>query len=169
MKASIIAGSMCVLAVLAWVGFWFVFTTLTHDRVGYADALATAETESARGESLVRLRSAVQGTVSERTALEGLVSLKVLDAVEQIETAAMQAGGRSVAIGEAALVASTPGKLSTFTVGVNADGSFASLIRAVRLFETLPIPATLEQFDITKSEKDWHLNARLRVTLSTTQ
>lgn len=169
MRLTLITSLIGVLAVLSWGGFWYIYTTLGSDRMGYADAVATAEAESARGENMVRLRSAVQGTEAERAALEAIVGVKILDAVENIETAARDAGASQVTIGEAALTSSAPGKLASFSVSVNADGSFVALVRAVRLFETLAIPATLERFDISKGERDWHLNARLRVTLSTNQ
>jgi hypothetical protein len=168
MRLTVITCVLGILAALSWGGFWYIYATLGSDRLAYADAVATAEAESSRGENLVRLRSAVQSTEAERAALEAIVGVTILDAVENIETAARDAGASDVAIGEATLAASTPGKLSTFTVGVSANGSFVALVRAVRLFETISIPATLERFDITEGEKDWHLNARLRVTLSAT-
>lgn len=162
----ILAWGMMMVMLAAWGGFGALFWSLEGDRAEYAEAAAQTEEESAHGETIARLHSTIQSTEAERTALESLVNVSILDAVKTIEAAVKQAGASDVKIGDASAQAATAQKLSNVSVVVTASGSFAAVMRAVSLLETVPLPAAIEQFDVSKSDDVWHLSARLRVTLA---
>lgn len=158
------AGSMVLVALAAWGGFFLLNGRISDGRVEYTAALERSREEATRGESAARLRATIEGTEAERAALEGLVDLTILRAVEVVEQTGEAAGAENVTIGEATPT-DAPQDLSAVTVVVNAGGSFGVLMRAASLFETLPIPATLEQFHLEKNAQNnsWLLTARLRV------
>lgn len=165
-----IAISMVCVALLSWSGFGALVWQLSVARAEYASALERSKEEALRGESAARLRTSVEGSVAEREALEQLVSVSILRAVEVIEQAGAAAGASNVTIGEATSVGTSNG-LASISIVVNASGSFGALMRAIALYEALPIPATLEQFELEKlnAQSGWRLTARVRVlTTSTT-
>lgn len=155
---------MILVAVLSWTGFGGLVWQLREQRAEYASALERSKEDALRGESAARLRSSVESSETERAAIESLVDISILRAVEVIEQAGRAAGASDVSIGEAT-PSSAPEGLSAIVIVVNASGSFSTLMRAIALFETLPIPAALEQFELQKIDQTntWRLTARLRV------
>lgn len=170
MRTLLFAWFMVLVAVAAWAGFGRLILQLDRERASYVAAEELSKQETLRGESATRLRATIQGTEAERAAIEGLVGLTILQAVEAIEQAGEAAGANDVAIGEATPT-NAPQGLAAVSIVVNASGSFGSLHRAISLFETLPIPAKLEQFELAKEEQSnsWRLTARLRVLYAPTQ
>jgi hypothetical protein len=161
---------MLFVAILAWTGFGGLVFQVESERTDYAEALSRSEEEATRGESAARLRASVESTEAERAALESILNISILRAVEVIEQAGRAAGASDVRIGEATPVSGASEKLAAVSVVVNASGSFTTIMRAIALFETLPIPATLEQFELEKIDQTntWKLTARLRVLLAST-
>ncbi len=165
----IMSWSAVLAAMFLWGAFWFFDRELQNERFRYADVLATQAEEGVREEMLARLRSTVNDTVNDRADIEKLVSVRILDAVQIIEQSAQRAGATGVAIGEASPLPSTanaPKGIATYVIVVNAEGSFASVMRTISVFETLTIPATLTQFTLEKGEKTWRLTARLTLLIS---
>jgi len=156
-----------IVAILAWTGFGFFVQSIASDRAEYADTLSRTEQDSVRGDSAARVRSTVESSIDERAALERIFSISVLDVVEIVEQSVAAAGARDVVI-EDASSASSVGDLSAVSIAVNAHGSFATVARAASLLETLPIPASLESFEMEqlKGGNDWRLTARLRILMS---
>lgn len=157
-----------ILALCLWGVFGYLMWTLPTERAAYAAAIVVADENALRGESLSRLRAAVRDTETERTAIQSLLNLTILRAVEILETTGKQAGAKSVSIGEATPV--PPGKndpkgLSTVAVVVNLEGPFVALMRAASLYETLAIPSSFEQFEIQKIESSWRMTARFKIFL----
>lgn len=159
------AWGMLVLALAAWGALGYFIMRVQGDRAEYASASALAEEASARGGERARLHSTILGTEIERAAIESLVNVTILDAVETIEKAAKEAGASDVKIGEASQGTAAQ-KLSSVSFTVTASGSFIAVMRTIALFETLPLPSTVEQFELAKSGTTWRLTARLRVTLA---
>jgi hypothetical protein len=164
MRLSIVAYGSFAIAVALWAAFGALVWQLGLERAAYAEGVERTKQESIRGESTARLRASVQGTEAERAALESLVQITILQAVEAVEQAGEVAGASNVEIGEAS-PSTAPEGFSAVMIVVNASGSFAALTRAVSLFETLPIPAKLQQFELVKAEQQnaWRLTARLNV------
>ncbi len=166
MRSSPLAYLLFALSILAWGGFGYLVMFLHADRASYADAAIIAADTSEREESAARLRATIQGTEVERAALESVISVSIVDAAEIIEGAVKSAGASDVKITEATAQKTSPQKLSTVAIGVNASGSFVSLVRAASLLEALPVPATIDRVEIAKNDKQWRLTARLTVTLA---
>jgi len=163
---SLAVWGLLLLSLAAWGGFAYAITYLGKARAEYADLAAVSTQESERHDSLARLRSLVQGTEVERAALESVLGVRIVDAAETVEQAVRAAGGGGIQISEASAQAPNAQGISQVSIGVSASGSFSTLMRAVLLLETLPLPSTLEQFEITKDTKEWRLVARLRLTLA---
>lgn len=153
------------LVVVLWGAFGYMTWTLSNERDLYAEAESRSHEEALRGESATRLRASVRDTEAERTALEGILNITILQAVESIETAGKQAGATEVTIGEATPLPVSQG-LMPISVVVTAKGSFSALLRAVSLFETLPLPTSIEQFSLGKTDKTWILTTRLKVIVA---
>lgn len=166
MRSQILALGLLLLAIGAWCGFGYLVTLVHADRASYANAASSAAQESARGESTARLHSTIQGTEVERAALESIIRVSIVDAVETIEMALKQAGASDIQIGEATPLTTSPQGLFTVSVVVTAGGSFVALLRAAGILEVLPVPSQMEQFEISKTDKAWRLSARLKVTLA---
>ncbi len=166
MRNIIITWSLVLLTLVAWGGFGFLTWQLHAERTSYVQALSETVSKSARDEAMTRLRATLQASAYERAALEKIVGVSILNAVEVIEEAGRSAGATGVTIGEATPITGTAQKIGGVTIVVNATGSFTALMRTVSLFETLPIPATVEMFEVSKGESTWRLTARIRVTLN---
>lgn len=164
----IIAPCTLLLALGLWGVYGYLVWTLPTERAAYVAALAIADENALRGESLSRLRSAVRDTETERVAIRGLLNLNILRAVEILETTGKQAGAKSVSIGEASPIPAgknDPKGLSAVAVVVNLEGPFVALMRAASLYETLAIPSSFEQFEIQKVESSWRMTARFKIFL----
>lgn len=158
-----------IVGLAAWAGFGGLVWQLSIARTDYVAALERSKQETLRGEGAARLRSTVESTEGDRAALESLVNSSVLRAVEVIEQTAKAAGASQVVMGEATPTGAPEG-LSAVSFVVNAEGTFPVLMRTITLFETLPIPASLDQFELeNKGEgKGWRLTARVRVFMTST-
>jgi hypothetical protein len=166
---SMFAWGLLLLAFAAWGGFAYLVIFLGDKRFEYADLAAVSAQDSERQESSTRLRALVQGTEVERAALESVAGVRIVDAAETIEGAVFAAGAREIAISEASVQPANPQGISNVSVGVNATGSFASVMRAVLLLESLPLPSNVEQFEIAQDKEEWRFVARLRLTLANVQ
>lgn len=161
-----IAGTALLAAAALWAVFVFEIFALANEREAYRVTEANSKEVLLRDESEARLKATVRDTAAEREALNKLFSANLLSVVEAIEKTGLQAGAQSVRLGEATPQSAPLGSLSdiqTVSMVVTLEGSFASLVRAMSLYETLAIPATLEQFEMEKTATVWRATARLRV------
>ncbi|OGG72829.1 hypothetical protein A3A38_02570 [Candidatus Kaiserbacteria bacterium RIFCSPLOWO2_01_FULL_53_17] len=154
------------IALTLWGAFGFLLYNLSGERAELARARDAAREEGLRGESAARLRATIQDSEAERAALESVVRVPILEAVEAIESAGKKAGAAEVSIGNASPSAGMPAGVMAVSVVVNARGSFAALVRMLNVLETLPIPSTLEQFELEKVDSSWRLTARLRLIVA---
>lgn len=161
------AGMTFLVALALWGAFGFLVYDLNGARAELALAQTEAREESLRGESAARLRATIQDTEAERAALESVVKVPILTAVEAIESAGKKAGATEVSIGNASPTgAGMPEGVMAVSVVVNARGSFAALIRTLRVFETLSLPSTVEQFELEHVDNAWRFTARLRLIVA---
>lgn len=163
-------------ALVAWVGVAFFAWTIMQHESEYAARREAAQQAVVREDARVRARALAQDTESARTHLEELLNVDVVSAVDVIETAgkaakvAMELGG---AESETNFSQPQSGIVKAVGFGVSGQGTFPSLMHAIELFETLPLPSTLERFDLQYTPgggktPSWHLDARVRV-LTTAQ
>ncbi len=167
-RSSLFAWALLVLATAMWGGVWFLVANLGSERVAYADALTQSHQQDIRGETATRAHLTVQATEVERAALASLVNVSIVQAVDAMEKAGRDAGASNVAVSEATPISGSPDGLAQYSITINANGSFSAIMRTISLFETLPFPASLEQFDIAHNDKQWHVTAHLRVVLAAT-
>ena len=167
-RSQLFAFALLIVAIGMWGGVWFLVSTLSHERLAYADTLSLSQQEDTRGETAARVHASAEATEIERAALQNLVSVSIVQAVDTMEKAGRDAEAHDVAVSDATLLA-VAGGLSQYSIAINASGSFAAIMRTVSLFETLPFPASLEQFDISKNDKEWRITAHVRVVLAATK
>ncbi|OGG63895.1 hypothetical protein A3C18_01990 [Candidatus Kaiserbacteria bacterium RIFCSPHIGHO2_02_FULL_54_11b] len=163
---------MLVVALCAWglVGFfaWNIGVDESQRLVGAQDA----QRATIAGASSARTHALALETAEEGTALKGLLNVDIVSTSNMIE-AVGKAAGVSVKLGDALpenlpVSDGIPLKAIGFVVAV--DGRFPALMRAARLFETLPIPSTVTRLDIEhaprgagKTSDIWHMNVYIRV------
>jgi hypothetical protein len=169
-----VTGGAVLIAVALWAVFVLEMFALANEREAHATALANSKEILMRDESQARLKATVRDTAPEREALNKLFAPNLLAVVEAIEKTGTQAGAQSVRLGEATPHSAPPGSLTdiqTVAIVVTLEGSFSALVRAMSLYETLAIPATLEQFEMEKTATAtvWRATARLKVIHSTAQ
>jgi len=163
------------LSLLAWAGTIYFASTLSQGESDRAASVANAQQSSTEQDSAVRTHALVQDSAAQRTQLGALLDTDVVSIANMIE-AAGKAAGVTVTLGDAVpetAPPSTPGGPSVQAVGfvIDGQGTFAELMRAAQLFETLPIPSSVERLDIQKvpsaagasSANSWHMNISIRV------
>lgn len=168
-KRSFIAWGLLFLSFAAWGGFVYLTYFLDAKRTDYINLSVLAVEESERQESSTRLRALIQGTEVERAALESVMGVRIVDAAETVEAALDAAGARDITISEANAGAPNTQGISSVSMGVNASGSFTTLMRATLMLEALPLPSMIEQFELSEDKDEWRLVARLRLTLANVQ
>lgn len=167
MHSSLLSWTVLLIGLMGWGVFAYGIVFLGQERAAYAAALEQRGHDSIREETQTRLRAVVRDSASERAALSAIVDYSVVDAVEAIEGIGAAAGARSVTISQAVPQQLKEKGYSAVIVQAQARGTFESLVRAVALFEVLPMPTVVEQAEWEKTSNGWIVNVRLRVILAT--
>lgn len=166
------AALLVTLALIAWalVGY-FAWTISVDEGRRVADA-REAQMITIANAHAVRTHALALDTVKEGAKLKTLLDVDVVSASYMIEEVGKISGVTvklSAAQPESAPVSDG---LAPKAVGfvVTADGKFSALLRAVRLFETLPIPSSVTRLDIEHAPKAsgdtsslWHMSVYIRV------
>ena len=160
------------LAFIAWglVGY-FAWTISVDESNRVADA-REAQMVAVSNAHAVRTRALALDTVDEGARLKALLDVDVVSAAYMIEEVGKIAGV-TVKLSDAQPEGSpAPDGSAVKVVGfvVTADGTFPALMRAARLFETLPIPSSVTRLDIEHAPKAagtpsslWHMSVYIRV------
>lgn len=174
--------SMKHLSFISWVALFLTLCALfaeglfawniQNDEGNRAAALLSAEQSSAVQDSSVRMHAIAQDSAPERAALSGLLGSDVVVIVTQLEGVGKTAG---VTLKLSGALPETPpaglsGGSSIQAVGfaIEADGTFAALMRAIQLFETFPVPSSVERLDMqhaTTGGGSWHLSLYIKVLM----
>lgn len=156
-------------AASVWVALWYISNDILDEASLRSTVASSAQTQSDRAAYTQRLSSLVSDTQGDRAALEALVGMNIVSIVTLIEQVGTQTGitvkvnsaqpqGSSVAL-----------PLSEIAFAVEADGSFAQVMRTVQALERLPVPSTIEQLEFMQNTGDsgkkgtWHLSALVGV------
>ena len=166
-------GSLLI-AILLWAGFGLLVWQLSEERARYASLKADVALQEGRDKASAELRGLIRDTKDEREALEQLSRTDVLAAAATIEAVGIAAGAR-VSI-ESAASTSLGGKqtkdIGAIVVVAHAEGTFQSLIQAAALFESLPFPSMVENYEMQASPRSsgrgdsWSMTARIRIMTS---
>ncbi len=160
-------------AVLSWLCVGYFAWTISADEVRRTEAIQTAQQTALRHDVAVRLHALVQDTAGDRARLDALLATDVVSAVELIEGAG-KAAGISAQLGNAAPEsAPTVPNLSVDAVGfvVAGEGTFAELMHALQLFETLSLPSSIRRFDLEHlpdAGATWTMNTSVSLLTSST-
>ncbi|MEY4747252.1 MAG: hypothetical protein RLZZ416_301 [Candidatus Parcubacteria bacterium] len=177
-RITLIAYGALILAILAWgtaAAFAWTISQAEHDRRSRVVATRQSSVDAA---TALRAHALAAETRDSRAGLATLLDVDVVSVADAIETNAKAIGVKA----EVSSVlpegpsASLPGGVSAQAIGftVGADGSFSNLMRAVALFETLPVPSRIERFDVfqpphqagEKIPETWHLDLYIKVLTS---
>lgn len=170
-----IAWTLVALAVCAWIGVILFARTIAAQEAEQAQAIISAQQSSTVQSASVRLHAIAQDTAGERTQLDQLLAVDVVSAANLLKGLGKATGVTvrlSGALPEVA-PASTPNGPQIQAVGfaVQADGSFAALMRTLQIIEHLPLASSVERFDIQRAQDSkgpvlWHMNVYIRVLTS---
>lgn len=159
-------------ALIAWglVGY-FAWTINVDESKRLADA-REAQMATIANAHAVRTHALALDTAKEREQLKTLLGVDVVSAAYMIEGVG-RASGVAVKLGDALPEGAQASEgFAPKTVGfvVRADGKFSALMRAARLFETLPIPSSVTRVDIERAPRSsgdksnlWHMNVYIRI------
>lgn len=156
------------LALAALAGAGYFGWQISKDKLARAEALQSAQESATRREAAARVHALAVDTQAQRERLKGFLDVDVLSAVEVIEAAA-RAAKVKMEVGSAQSENAPSGSDSVKAVGfhVSAEGSFAALMRALQLFETLPLPSSVVRFELERASGStgapWRMNAYIRV------
>ncbi len=131
---------------------------------------ADREQQSDRSAYAQRVAAVIAETEDERAKLDAFAKLDVVSVVELLESAGTSAGLTvTVAGAQAESGAQLPtGELvQPVAFSVNTSGSYAAVMRALDLYEHLPLASQIEQLDIARdasgSGRTWSLSMRIRI------
>ena len=174
MRISFIAWSTLILALIAWGGVGFFAWTISGEEGGRVSRLTASQHSMSDAANAARAHALAQDTAEARGALTGLLNVDVVSVADTVESAGRGIGVQTKVasvLPEAAPPSSGGPPVHAVGFVVTADGKFSSLMRAVQLFETLPIPSQVERLDISQTPNSgdastpdsWHINIYIRV------
>ncbi len=165
---------MLLLAVCAWAGVgWFGWYSSDETLNRVSRAVVTQDNEN-KNASAIRLRSALQDTLEQRTQIDALLHTNVVSVVNLLEAAG--SAGVKVTVSDAhpettglsRAVAGITGLTATGFV-VEARGKFEELMHVVQLLENLPVPSTIGRLELSRDPVGegvgglWNMSAYIRV------
>lgn len=147
-------------SVLAALGAWMAVVMFLMVMWTQKDARLTqitdAEETAARESASIRLHALARDTQNLREQLDGLAQVDALEVANMIEGVGKLAGVK-VKIGNVLAESAKQGStLTTPTLReinffVETEGSFAALMHATALFETLPVPSVIKSTEFKRA------------------
>ncbi|KKW19286.1 MAG: hypothetical protein UY63_C0017G0063 [Parcubacteria group bacterium GW2011_GWA2_51_10] len=168
----------CAVGALAAVVLFAFYTRVQH--AARSEALERAQAETVTEESSMVFQALARDTKDLRKQLDDMTRVDVLDAAGLIESVG-DAAGVAIKINAASLEPvdgeeSEDAELRAVSFLVEAEGSFAALMRTAELFETLPLPSSVQNLELEralslnesagKTVALWRLTARISVFTS---
>jgi len=164
-----LAVTLLLLALLAWGAVVYFNFAISGAQAQYEADTQTSQQSSTEQSSSVSTHAVAQDTAVARAQLDALLAPDVSSIANTLRGIGSTTGV-SVKLG-GALPEDAP---TTPTVGVTiqavafsleADGSFPALMRTEALIETLPLPSSVERFDIQHAAgaDTWHMSVSIRV------
>ena len=170
---SYLAWMLTLLALFSFAAVAYFAWTIAGEHASRGTRLSSAQESALRGAAASRAHALIADTEAERRTLDEFFRADVISVASLIRNAGASAGVKtevSNALPEALPPGAVASGLPLNAIGfvVHTEGSFASLMRALKLFETLPVPVTLGRFDVeqTPSGDSWHMSVYLRVLTS---
>ena len=165
-------------AIAAFCGVAFFAWIIAGERSRYAERTGSSDEALAQQTAQARLHALVSDSAQDRARLETLVGTDLLSAVNVIESVGKNSGVKLRVSGASPEGNATKtGQLQLYAVGfvVGADGSFSALMQTAKLLESLPLPVSIGDLDISRApigtdasaKATWHMNARIRLLTTT--
>ena len=157
---------------LAGVGYFA--HAIGEESATRADQLRRQDAQAAKDAADIRVRALAKDSEADRGRLSDMLDIGILEIVDILEVAGKAAGVKlhlSDALPENSARGGNSGDLRAVGFQLQADGTFPSIMRAVQLFESLPVLASIQRLDISHTESSeaggqWHLSAYIRVLTS---
>ncbi|MDP2648666.1 MAG: hypothetical protein U1D26_01185 [Patescibacteria group bacterium] len=169
-----IAWAFALIALISCVAVVYFAQMIANQEVEHADARTQADAATTREAARIRAGALVRDTVLPRGKLESYLQADVIEIVDLVKAAGKSAGVSlqlSSALPESFPAVQPVSGPSVNAIGfvVQGQGSFSSLMHAERLFESLPVAASVNRLDISRnpgskgSSGDWNMNVYIRV------
>lgn len=166
----LLAWLLALAGVLAWGGVGFLAYRIDSSVTALHEMRQTLAAEEARNTSAFKVRSALRETAAEREALQAAASDDILSVVERIESLG-EIARADLVIGNAAPIESeSESSVQAVSVTVRLEGSFARVVHALALLDTLPYAVVLDTLELEHSEQEasvWRASVRLRIFTTT--
>ena len=161
-------------AIALWVGVGYFAWMIYAQTFLREEKIADLDQESIRPSAALRLHALVRDTKEESAELESIARVDIIDMVESVERVGRDVG-IPIEIGQAISDPNSDSGSAVHSIGfvVEGEGSFAKVLHAAALFESLPQPSFVDevQFEMTPasatgSKKStanvWHFVVRIR-------
>jgi hypothetical protein len=169
-----IAGALIVVTLLAWTGVVFFVRGISDAEAARVIQIQNTQQSSTQQSALVRMHAIAEDTVEDRARLDQLLSVDVVSTATVLRNV-----GKTTHVDvklSGALPELPPGKtpsgpqIQAVGFSVQADGTFAALMRTVQLIETLPLASSIVSLDIQRAQDSagvgtgtWHMSVYIRV------
>lgn len=165
-------------ALIAWWGVVVLAGSISDEETARSMSQSSTGETAAQQEAALHLHTLALDTASERSQLNALVPTDIVGIVNSINAVGPAANVKTQ-IGSASaqpLPTGAPQGLSAIEFTVQSDGTFAATMRAAQMFETLPLPSSVDELDfehIPSSDpkspsSPWQLTVRILI-LTTAQ
>lgn len=157
-------------ALLGIASFVFVYMRIQSARVyvaGVQDAIAQSAAKESQ-ERILKQRAAATAPLRSQLESASVGKDEAATFIEQIEATARESGV-SLDIGAVDITGENVGRLKILLLQVRTEGSLASVMKFLRLSETLPAAVVVRSVSLERRDKTWVLIATLTVPIKTSQ
>lgn len=164
--------ALLLLAIGAWVGIWFAASVIHSRALEAATTAQNTDQQAQRFAYQQRISALAADTQPQRAQLESLANHDIVSIVTTLENAG-KALGVTVKVNNAQAVGSGEelpdgSVLRPIEFVLEARGSFTALMRALEVYEHLPLISSLTQVELGRTDtgsasSDWNLLMRVRV------
>ena len=173
-KDTYIAWLLLGVAVLAWTATGWFSWTISSVEAQRANDIEEAQRSSAQQNTVVRIHALVQDTTAQRAELDQLLTTDVVSAANTLKGIGSAAGVKVTLSGAVPETSSDPtsanSNIQVVGFSLQADGTFAALMRVEQLLETLPLASSVDRVDLQRTPSQagaqsgtWHMEAFVRV------
>ena len=155
------------IAIIEWSGVAYFARLIMEMQREDVASIAGMTVENDKRVADAYLHSTLQNTKEQREALDALIETDIVSIVNMLDRVGREVG-TTVKINSTQPESSTSGSIRALVFTIYTEGTFTQIERATELFETLPIPSTVRQFEMTHDPDGWSLNAQVRVLTTAT-
>lgn len=160
-------------AVCAWIAVGYFSWFIRSERMTYTDRIAEVAQESGKIAADARLHALASGSMERSAKLDTIFAPEVSSIIGTIRSVGISAGV-PIKINAAlpALMPKSQKDIHAVAFVIESSGSFATMMQVLALFETLPIPSSIEVVDLSQSSQSvpnarvarpWNMSIKLRV------